>query len=160
MMDILDVMQALSFPVKAGWSLWLVCGAGLLFWRMRRVRVTAVGATDVDADTAIGAFDQPSASEAEDAYAAAAQPAALVERPASLDARPEPALLLNEGAQPQVANVPPIAEAGDVAQPPIAVSQFQVRLFESYGTEDTTSKRAEKRRRRTRRADSRDVSVA
>ena len=150
MTDILDLMHAFSLPLKAAWSVWLVCGAGLVLWGVRRRPIIAVSAGDVDADVAIGAYDQPSASEAEAACAAAAQPAALVEPPASMDARPEPALLLNEGAQPQVVSVPQIAEAGDVAQLPNAVSQFQVRLFESYGIEDATSKRAEKRRRRTK----------
>jgi hypothetical protein len=35
MIELLDVMNAIPQPLKAGWAVWVVCGAGLVLWHHR-----------------------------------------------------------------------------------------------------------------------------
>jgi hypothetical protein len=43
MLELLDVMNAIPQPLKAGWAVWLVCGTGLVLWH-RSGRDTAMPA--------------------------------------------------------------------------------------------------------------------
>ena len=43
MIELLDVMNAIPQPLKAGWAVWVMCGAGLVLWH-RRARAVAAPA--------------------------------------------------------------------------------------------------------------------
>ena len=153
MTDILDVMQAFSFPLKAAWSVWLVCGAGLLFWRIRHVRgvaaVTIVARADDDADAE--SFDDPTAprSQAAPAYVvASAHDVPVAKTPAALRATSEAAAPLSEATEARAASAPAaITDAADVDRPAVDIAQFRFGTFEAYETDEG---RRSKRRRRAR----------